>query len=67
MVIMFLELNIIGGEEGPAWWHRVTFACSALAAWGSPDQIPGTDICTTCQAMLWQHPIHKVEEDWHRC
>ena len=32
----------------------VKFACSASAAWGSLVQIPGVDLHTACQAMLWQ-------------
>ena len=30
------------------------FARSALVAWGLPVRIPGVDLCTACQAMLWQ-------------
>ena len=30
-------------------------------------QILCVDLHTAHQAMLWGHPIHKVEEDWHRC
>ena len=30
------------------------FALSASTAWGSPDGIPGADLCTAYQAMLWQ-------------
>ena len=32
----------------------VKFACSALVAWGSQVWIPGADLRTTYQAMLWQ-------------
>ena len=32
----------------------VKFACSSLTARGSQVQIPGTDLCTAYQAMLWQ-------------
>ena len=32
----------------------VKFARSALAARGSPVRILGADLCTACQAMLWQ-------------
>ena len=40
------------------FWGRhvstaVKFACSSSAARGSPVQIPGADLRTTCQAMLW--------------
>ena len=45
----------------------VKFTCSALAAWDSPVWIPGTDLYTAHQAMLWQHPTYKIERHWHRC
>ena len=32
----------------------VKLAHSSSVAWGSPVQIPGADLCTACQAMLWQ-------------
>ena len=38
---------------------------SALVAWGLWVQIPGVDLHTTHQAMLWWCPTHKIEEDWH--
>ena len=31
----------------------VKFACSTLAARGSPVRILAADLCTACQAMLW--------------
>ena len=33
---------------------EVKFVPCALAAWGSPAQISGADLCTACQAMPWQ-------------
>ena len=42
------------------------FVCSASVAQGSGIQIPGADLCTTQHAMLWWHPMYKMEEDWHR-
>ena len=45
----------------------VKFTCSALAAQGSRIQILGADLHSAYQAMLWQHPTYKIEEDWHRC
>ena len=45
----------------------VQFSCSASAARGSQVWIPGIDLHTTHQAMLWQCPSYKTEEDWHRC
>ena len=43
----------------------VKFACPASVAWGSRVQIQGADLHTAHQAMLWQHPTYKIEEDWH--
>ena len=43
--------NRIRGWPGGA---EVKFSRSALAALGSPVQIPGTDLHTAWQAMLWQ-------------
>ena len=41
----------------------VKFACSALAAQGLWVLILGSDLHIAHQAMLWQHPTYKVEED----
>ena len=40
--------------EGQPGGEAVKFAHSALGAWDSPVWIPGVDLCTTYQAMLWQ-------------
>ena len=45
----------------------VKFAHSPSVARGSQVQIPGADLHTICQAILWQHPTHKMEGDCHRC
>ena len=49
----------------------VKFACSASSARGLPVWIPGVDPrcgpSTAHQAMLWQHPTYKIEENWHGC
>ena len=49
----------------------VKFVCTSSAAWGLWVQIlgmdPHTTHQTTHQAMLWQHPTYKIEEDWHSC
>ena len=45
----------------------IKFAHSALVAQGSWVQILGVELHTTHQAMLWQHPTYKIEEDWHKC
>ena len=53
-----------GGQPGDI---VVKFACSASAAWALQVQIPGVDLYTAHQAMLWWCPIYKVEEGWHGC
>ena len=52
---------------GPPDGVVVKFVQSALAARGSQAKIPGMDLHTAHQAMLWQHPTYKIEDDWHRC
>ena len=44
----------------------IKFVPSTSVAWGLWFQIPDVDLLTAHQAMVWQHPIYKVEEDWHR-
>ena len=39
----------------------VKFTHSTLVAWGSRVQIPGTDLHTAHQAMLWRCPTYKIE------
>ena len=56
--------------KNPRSWASglvVKFTHFALAAWGSQVQIPGMDLHTTHQAMLWWPLTYKIEEDWHRC
>ena len=45
----------------------VGFVYSTSAGWSSWLWIPGVDPHTTHQAMLWQCPTYKIEEDWHKC
>ena len=45
----------------------VKFVLSALAACSLRVQILGPDLHIAHQAMLWQDPIYKIEEDWHKC
>ena len=45
----------------------VKFACSASAARGLWVQIPGADLHTAHQSMLWWCPTQETEEDWPRC
>ena len=47
------NIKITRGRPGGA---MVEFAHSASAAWGLSFQIPGADLSTACQAMLWQVP-----------
>ena len=44
----------------------VKFTHSAAVAQGLRVRIPGADLHTAHQDMLWQHPTHKTEEDGHR-
>ena len=53
----------VGGLPGGI---AIKFEHSALVVWGSQVQIPGADLHTTHQAMLWHCPIHKIGEDWYR-
>ena len=45
----------------------VKFACSALAARGSPVWIPGVDMALLVKPCCGRCPTYKVEEDGHRC
>ena len=42
----------------------VKFTRSTSVARGSQVQILGVNLHTAHQAMLWQGPTHKIEEDW---
>ena len=45
----------------------VKYTRSASVAQGWRVLILVMDPHTAHQAMLWQHPTYKIEEDWHRC
>ena len=45
-------LKILADTRPVAQW--LSFTCSALVTRGSLVQIPGVDLHTACQAMLWQ-------------
>ena len=70
-LIFRVQTNSLFFKQRGVWgWPGsivVTFTCSALVAQGLWLWIPGADLHTTHQAMLWQHPSDKIEEDWHRC
>ena len=59
-----LKIKRIKGQAGGI---VVKFVHSALVAKSSWVLIPGSDLYTTHQAMLWRCPTYKMEEDWHRC
>ena len=63
---MYWELKVVYVRGQPSG-VMVEFTCSAWAAQGLQVQIPGADLCTAHQAMLWWHPTYKIEEDRHRC
>ena len=53
--------------EGQPSGVVVKFVDSSLVAQGLQVQMPGADLHTTHQAMLWRCPTYKIEEDWHGC
>ena len=61
---VLIKINFLKGQPGGV---VVKFARSALVAWRSQVWTPGMDLYTARQAMLYQHPTYKAEEDWHRC
>ena len=60
---MLLKARYIGQSSGVV----VKFTCSTLVAQGLQVQVLDVDLHTAHQAILWQHPTYKAEEDWHRC
>ena len=52
-------------SRGPPSGVVVKFTHCAVA-WDSWVQIPGADLRTAHQAMLWWHLTYKIEGDWHR-
>ena len=56
--------NILGDQPGGV---VVKFKHSTSAAQGSQVRIPGVELHTAHQAILWRGPTYKTEEDWHRC
>ena len=66
MLFLFWTLILKTKLRGQHGGIVVKFACSPLVTQGLPVQILGADLYTTHQAMLWQHPTYKVEDDWHR-
>ena len=56
-------LDSLGRPHGT----EVKFACSALAAQGSPVRIPGADMALLGMPCCGRCPTNKVEEDGHGC
>ena len=50
------------------WPGGIVVKCvhSAMAARGSQVRIPGMELYIAYQAVVWQHPTYKIEEDWHK-
>ena len=55
------EIWFLGGQPSGL---VVKFVHSALGTQGSRVWIPGMDLRTTYQALLWWHPTYKIDEDW---
>ena len=53
----------ISWGSGPVAKWLIKFMCSTSGAWGSQVWIPDAGLRTAHQAMLWQHPTYKIEED----
>ena len=62
-VIISIGIDYWGRPGGAA----VKFACSALAAGGSPVPILGADIAPLGKPCCGRRPTYKVEEDGHGC
>ena len=62
---MILAVQIRKRRLGPPCGAAVKCAHSALAAWGSPLQIPGVDMAPLGKPCCDRHPTCKVEEDGH--
>ena len=52
----YLKCSIWGQPSGVV----IKLGRYASVAWGSQVLIPGVDLHTTHQAMLWQHPTYKI-------
>ena len=61
---MFSYLFIKSTYRGWSSGEAVKFMSSALAAQGLQVRIPGADLHTAHQAMLWQHPRYKSGGEW---
>ena len=63
MSLDFTKTSVRGQPGGIA----VKCAHSALAAWGSPVQIPGADMAPLGKPCCGRRPTYAVEEDGHGC
>ena len=62
-VVRLAKASLYGGQASGT---VVKFAFSASAGLDSQFRIPGMDLHTAHQAMLWQRPTYEIEEDCHR-
>ena len=68
--VIFLIFSAITKNKFLRGWPGSTVVKFVHSASGAHDlrvQIPGADLHTAHQAMLWRCPTYKTEEDWHRC
>ena len=59
--IMQLKFSL---RSQPCGWV-VKVPCTLLCGLGL--RLPGSDLHTAHQAVLWRHPTYKIEAYWHRC
>ena len=62
-VSLTIKLQLRGWLDGIV----VKFTPSTSAAQGLQVRILGTGLYINHQAMLWQGPMYKIEENWHGC
>ena len=69
-----LLIFALGGKQHLQNFNRghlsgivVKFVVSILMTQSSRVQTLGADLHTTHQALLWQYPTCKIEEEWHTC
>ena len=68
--LMYEEMDMLKQKAGNAWDRPhdivVKFGVLCFSGLGLWVWIPSADLHTMHQAMLWQHPTYKIEEDWQR-
>ena len=66
---IFLERNEVVENIFGGWPCGIVVKFSALCFGGLGLWVcfPGIGLHHLSAAVLWQHPIYKIQEDWHRC